>query len=379
MSLRTSSDMSYRLLLPILLALILPACAGGGLRTEAIKMFASVSGYKLALHYYEDGDIMLARTAAINTPPSRPDYKDAHTLFKEKIEPARLRLLRHYKLAAIKAERQGVLYLALDNYRKAAEFSVGDTRMQRDAERIDLVIRQRRLDSLIKQRRLEDGQLLDALQRYSPPRGLDPKDKPFDRELERAQDRVLARGRNAWNAAKRELHEGNPEVAYVEAESYQRLRPGSRRGAMLMQEVREALPKGLHIPAMPISANARSGKTRNMAQPVHVNSEQIHKLINQGEWIQARNYAIIYRRNGGDDADALLQVIDKTLKRQAELAFRKGQVAFQNEQLDKAVEAWSQAVELQPNNRDYADSLRRAQELQESFRVLQNKGKNADD
>lgn len=379
MSLRTSLDAPYRLLLPILLALILPACASGGMKSSAMEVFVSaISGYKLALHYYESGDIMLARTAAINTPSTRPDYQQARALLRKKIEPARLRLLRHYRLSAIRAERRGVLYIALEGYRKAAELSVNDHRMQKNAERIDLVLRQKRLDRLIKQRRLEDEQLLDTLERYTPPRGLNPKDKPFERELERAQDRVLAGGRNAWNAAKRELHEGNPEVAYVEAESYQRLRPGSRRGTMLMQEVREAMPKGLHIPSMPRSLSHRTGTAAGRAQPTNVTSEKIHTLMDGGKWIQARDYAIIYRRNGGDDADSLLQTIDKTLKKQAEAAFRRGQVAFQSEQLDKAVAAWSKAVELQPDNNDYVDSLRRAQELQESFRVLQSKGNNAD-
>ncbi len=375
MPLRTSPDASYRLLLPVLLLLILPACAGNGIKTSAIKMFASaVSGYKLALHYYQSGDIMLARTAAINTPPSRLDYPETHALFKNKIEPARLRLLKHYRLAAVRDERRGALYLAVENYRKAAEFSLNDKRLLKDAARVDLVMRQRRLNQLSKERRLEDRQLLRTLDHYNPPRGLNPRDKPFRRELERAQDRVLARGRNAWNAAKRELHEGHPEVAYVEAESYQRLRPDSRRGAMLMQEVRQALPKGLHIPSM---RGAIHHKGRATAQRAPVTSKEIGLLMQQGKWIQAREYAIIYRRNGGDDADALLHVINKIMKKQAEAAFRKGQAAFKNEQLDKAVKAWSQAVELQPDNKDYADSLRRARELQESFRILQNKGNNA--
>jgi len=214
----------------------------------------------------------------------------------------------------------------------------------------------------------EDEALLNALGRYDPPRGLNPKDAPFARELDRLQDFIQARGRNAWNAAKRELHEGHPEVAYVEAESYQRLRPGSQRGAMLMREVREALPKGLRLPRRP--HNGHKGK----AAPIHASAQQIRQLMAEDKWIQARDYARVYRREGGDEADALLQTIDRALKKQAEAAFRTGQLAFRNEQLDKAVEAWSQAVEMQPDNRDYTDSLRRAKELQESFRILQGKG-----
>jgi len=363
-----SPDSANRLILPVLMAMLLSACSSNGIKSSAMNVISAVSSYKSALHYYEAGDIMLAKRAAERTDASRPDYQQAQDLLRKKIEPARLRLLRHYRLAAAKAEKRGVLYQAKEYYLKAAEFSIGGTRMQKNAARIDLVLRQKRLDRLSKQRRKEDDQLLDILRHYSPPSGLNPKDKPFARELDRAQDLVLARGRNAWNAAKRELREGHPEVAYVEAESYLHLRPGSRRGPLLMQEVREALPKGLRLPG-----SEHAGKA-SKAPPASASAEQIRQLMGEGKWIQAHDYAMIYRRDGGDEADALLQAIDKALKKQAEAAFRTGQVAFQNEQLDKAVTAWSRAVELQPDNRDYSDSLRRASELQESFRILKSKG-----
>ena len=367
-------DSSFRLFLPLLLITLLSSCASGSIKSSAMKIISAVSSYKSALHYYEAGDIMLARRAAMRTDASRPDYQQAQDLLKKKIEPARRRLLRHYRLAAVKAERRGTLYIAKQNYLKAAELSIGGTRMQRNADRVDLVLRQKRIDRLSKQRRKEDDQLLDTLRRYSPPSGLNPRDKPFIRELDRAQDLVLARGRTAWNAAKRELREGHPEVAYVEAESYMHLRPGSRRGPLLMQEVKEALPKGLRLPN-----KARSGRGRTSEAPTKtVNAEQIRKLMQEGKWLEARDYAMLYRRDGGDDAEVLLRDIDKNLKKQAEAAFRVGQVAFQNEQLDKAVKAWSRATELQPDNRDYSDSLRRASELQESFRILQGKGSNGD-
>jgi len=358
-----------KLLLPVLLVLLLPACGSSGIRTPYIS---AIGGYKTALHYYERGEVMLARRAAVKTDPSRPDYPQSQKLLKEKIDPARLRLLRHYRKAAEKAEQQGVLYRAKELYLKTASVWIGDDRMLKQAARIDLILRQKRLDQLAKQRRKEDAQLLDALNRYSPPKGLDPKDQPIAREEERIQDLVLTRGRNAWRAAKREVHEGHPEIAYVEAESYLRLRPGSRNGPLLMQEVKEALPKGLRIP------RERRQSPAVAAAPQHATAEQITQLMQQGKWIQAHAYAMIYRREGGDEADKLLQSINKTLKKQAEVAFRAGQLAFQGEQLDKAVKEWGRAAELQPDNRDYTDSLRRAQELQERFRILQGRGNNAD-
>ena len=362
----------------LLLVLLLSACgAGSGIskRVDGLKSvtFNVVGSYKAALNYYERGDIMLARSAAIRTDAKRPDYPDAQKLLRKNIEPARLRLLRHYKRMAEREEQRGALYRAKEFYLKTAAVWVGDDVMLREVARVDLILRQRRLNQLAEQRRKEDNQLLDALNRYDPPKGLDPKDQPIARELERMQDFVMTRGRNAWRAAKRELHEGHPEIAYVEAESYLRLRPGARNGPLLMQEVKEALPKGLRIPR-----ESRRQRSKPSTAPQHVTTDQINQLMQQEHWIRAYEYAMIYRREGGDEADKLLQTINKTLKKQAEMAFRAGQAAFQAEQLDKAVEQWGLAAELQPDNRDYTDSLRRAQELQERFKILQLKASGAD-
>jgi len=366
-------------LLPLLLAALLPvvltACGGASLSSIQEQAMSAVSSYKSALYYYEKGDVMLARRAALRTDKNRPDYDKTRQLLREKIEPARLKLLRHFRSAAIRAERQGKLYLAKNLYQKTADVWIGDDKMKKEVERIDLILRQKRLNDLAAERRREDAQLLETQNRYDPPRGLDPNDAPYARELERAQDRIQARARAAWNAAKRELHENHPEVAYVEAESYQRLRPGSRRGKLLMQDVMEAMPGSLKIPGERGGRN-RSPASTDRAAGKKVSAEEIRQLMAAGKWIEAHESAMIFRRNGGDEADDLLQSIDKARKKQAEAAFRRGQLAFQNEQLDKAVEAWSQAVLLQPENRDYNDSLRRATELQERFRILQSSAEN---
>ncbi|MDQ6986553.1 MAG: hypothetical protein Q9M25_01970 [Mariprofundaceae bacterium] len=354
-------EMSKRLALLVLVLLLIPAC-GAKIKTPA---FLVAGSYESALRYFNNGEIMKARSSALRTDASRPDYQQAQTLLKKKIEPARLRLLRHYRRAAQKAEKRGVLYRAKELYLKTASLWLGDNLMQKNVARIDLIIRQRRINHLIVQRRKEDKQLLDALNRYNPPKGLNPKDKSYARERERLQNRLLARGRNAWRAAKRELREDHAEVAYVEAESYMRLRPGSRRAPLLMQQVREALPKKLRIP--------RRDKRRSSPSivPKSASAGDIKQLMQQQKWRQAYEYATIYRREGGENADALLQTINKVLKKQAEAAFKAGQLAFRNERLDKAVEYWKIAAELQPDNRDYNDSLRRARELQERFRILQ--------
>ncbi|MDQ6965523.1 MAG: hypothetical protein Q9M23_01200 [Mariprofundaceae bacterium] len=366
-------SLRLRILLPILLAPILAfglsSCGGKGLSHIKAQAMSAVSSYKSARYYYESGDIMLARRAALRTDEKRPDYALAQQLLKDKIEPARLKLMRHYRREAIRAEKRGRLYLAKEFYIKTAAVWVGDDKMRKEVERIDLILRQKRLNHLSEVRRKEDAQLLANINRYNPPRGLDPEDPTYIRELDRAQDMVLTRGRNAWNAAKRELHEGHPEVAYIETESYQRLRPGSRRGELLMQDVREAMPKGLRAPNA--TRSARAARKTQSTRPESITAEHIQALINQGEWIEAHDKVIIYRRNGGDDADALMQSLDKTMKKMAEAAFMEGQQAFQSEQLDKAVAAWSKAAHLQPDNQDYTDSLRRATELQERFRILQ--------
>jgi len=355
-----------RLRLPVaLLCLSLLAGCGSAFRHGAVAGF--LSSYEAALRAYQSGDIMKAREIVLRMDRSRPDYADARKLLDRKIEPARKRLLRHYTAAARRAEQAGQWYRARDLYAQAASFSTRPKALRDRVRRMDLRMRQIRLDRLIAIRRQDDAHLLSLLDRFEVPKGLSPRDEPFQRAREAIEDRILDRARAAWLAAKRELREGYPEVAYVEAESFRRLRPDAGRGKSLMAEVRKALPKGLKIPPIKISGQK---PVRNVRPPKTVTAKAIKQLMRKGDWLQARRYALIYRREEGKGADRYLAVIEKKMKEEAAQAFKAGRIAFRLEKLDKAVEHWKRAVALQPHNAEYVQSLQRALQLQERLRIL---------
>jgi len=323
-------------------------------------------GYDSVLRDYKAGRIMEARDTVLHMDKSRPDYANARALLKKKIEPARLRLLRHYVNTAKRAEKAGTWFRARGLYKQAASFSINNTALLKKARNLDLRMRQVRMDKLIIQRRKEDAQLLSSSNQYDAPKGLSPKDDPFSRQREKMEDWMLSRAKDAYLAAKRELQEGYPEVAYVEIESFLRLRPVSVKGKTLMGEIRKALPKGLHIRP----TDQSMAKTKPAPAPKTVSAAAIRKLIKNEEWLKAKRYAVVYQREGGKHADRFLRTIEKNMARQAASAFKAGRIAFRLEHLDQAVEHWRQAVVLRPGNTEYAHSLNRALQLQERLRIL---------
>ncbi len=330
-------------------------------------MAGFLSGYDAALRAYKAGDIMKARQIVLQMDKSRPHYAEARKLLKRKIEPARKRLLRHYTAAALRAEQAGQWYQARFLYEQAAGFSTQPETLRNQARNMDVRMRQLRLERLIAVRRQDDEHLLSMLDQLDVPKGLSPKDEPFRRAREELENRILDRAREAWQAARRELHEGYPEVAYVEAESYRRLRPDDKRGESLMAQVRKALPKELKIPPL---VSAEQKPAPHVRPPKTVTAKSIKQLMRKGDWLQAKRYALIYRREGGKNAERYLAVIEKKLKEEAARAFKAGRMAFQKEELDKAVKYWKRAVALQPHNAEYVQSLQRALLLQERLRIL---------
>ena len=354
---------AWRPVAALLCLALLGGCSLSNLRHSAVGFLGS---YESALRAYQSGDIMAARKIVLRMDPSRPDYADARKLLKRKIEPARLRLLRHYAAAARRAEKAGQWYRARTLYEQAAGFSTSPKALLDKARRMDVRMRQIRLERLIAIRRKDDAHLLALLDQFDAPKGLSPKDEPFARAREAIEDRVLARARQAWLAAKRALREGYPEVAYVEAESFHRLRPDAEKGKRLLDEVRKALPKGLRIPPM----RKAERPTHRIKPPRTVTAKTIRDLIRKGDWLKARRYALIYQREDGKGADRYLAIIEKKMKAEAAQAFKAGRIAFRLEKLDKAVEHWKRAVALQPRNAEYVQSLNRALQMQERLRLL---------
>jgi len=325
-------------------------------------------GYDSVLRNYKAGRIMKARNAVLHMDKARPDYADAKALLRKKINPARRRLLRFYTRAAKRAEKSRIWFRAKALYEQAASFSIHNAALRKKVRILDVRIRQIRMNKLLTQRRREDAQFLNALNHIHAPKGLSPTDKPFARLQTRLENQRLYRARNAWLAAKRELREGYPEAAYVEIESFHRLRPAMKKGDILMSDIRKTLPKGLHIPLN----RSATHMMRHGTVPRKVAAEAIRDLIKKGKWLDAKRYAIAYQRQDGKHADRFLKTIEKNMAAQAAAAFKAGRMAFRMEHLDKAVQYWHRAVALRPDNAEYQRSLNRTMQLQERLRILRN-------
>ena len=91
--------------------------------------------------------------------------------------------------------------------------------------------------------------------------------------------------------------------------------------------------------------------------------------MQQGKWVQAKNAALLYRRDEGKGAGVLLKDVNAGLEKAAAALFLKGSTAFRREHIDDAVKLWDQAVAMQPVNSEYVDALRRAMQLQKRLHL----------
>ncbi|MES0371089.1 MAG: hypothetical protein ABUK11_02320, partial [Mariprofundaceae bacterium] len=196
------------------------------------------------------------------------------------------------------------------------------------------------------------------------------KDGVFERARGLAQDMIEDRGSIAYREARRYLGKEQPEIAYIEAESYLRLVPNSDRGRRLMESVKKQMPRGIRIAPVKALSSKGGRLTKRSALPDTVKREQVVELIRKGDLIKAKKYALVYRRGGGKDSERLLKQIQVNIEKEAAKLFAKGRLAFRKERLNQAVGFWQKAVALAPEHSEYVDALRRAQQLQERLRVL---------
>lgn len=355
----------------LLVLVMLSGCAGFLTPKQAGKIpaFSFLNTYEAALKDYEKGRIMMARERILAMDKTREDYPQALKLLNQKVEPARLRLLRHFSSKAEAAERAGKWSEAMALYAQAAGLSTKPSSLNRKRDAMELNMRQLRMDTLIDQRRAEDAYLLSWINAYEPPKGVDPKDDAFQQAREQLQDMIEERGSQAYREAKRYFGGDLPELAYVEVESYLRLVPDSERGKRLMDDIRQELPKGFRIAAFK-NYGVRSGSAKRVALPETVKREQVQELIRKGDWIKAKKYALVYRREGGKDAERLLKQIQANIEKKAAGYFTQGRIAFRQERLEEAISRWEKAVALEPENSEYVNALQRARQLQERLRIL---------
>lgn len=361
-----------RLLLLLVTLAGVAGCATGGKGKAEMKLpsFPFLNSYAAAKKDYEQGRIMEARQRVLKMDKSRDDYAQAKKLLDKKIEPARIRLLKLYSGRAASAERNGEWSKAMELYDQAAAFSLDPKSQNAKRDAMEIKMRQDRFDRLINFRRQEDAQWLAGVDAFEPPKGVDSKDPVFVDMREQLAEGLEARAREAYNEASRYLRKGPPEIAYIEIESHLRLDPDSERGQQLKKEILAAMPKGIVIPPEN-STQQKHEKTRVSIISEKVTEEKVRALMKNGDWVTAKKYATVYRREGGDNADRLLRQINSQLAADAAREYAKGRMAFRQEQLDAAITHWTRAVSMMPGNSEYALALRRARQLKERLKLIQ--------
>jgi tetratricopeptide (TPR) repeat protein len=355
----------------LMVSAVLPGCAKLSVY-DLSDQFGFPLSYEAVKSDFDRGHIMEAREEVLSMDKTRADYKQALALLRNKIEPARLRLLRHYASKAAAAERHGDWYAAAGLYEQAAGFSIKPAYLLRKQHEMSLKMKQVRMDALLDQQRHEDAAILSWQNAYEPPKGVDAGDLAFLHERENYASLLDERASDAYSQAKSYLRKGMPDLAYVEIESYLRYEPDSEQGKQLMAEVRKQMPKGLHIPSEKTSPHRRVPAVPMVRQPEanSVNLEDIRKQMAQKHWLKAKRLALVYRREGGANAAALLEKIQAEIADEAAAVFERGRVSFRKENINDAVKQWQRAVELMPDKPEYVDSLRRAKQLQERLRIL---------
>ncbi|HKI61188.1 MAG TPA: tetratricopeptide repeat protein [Mariprofundaceae bacterium] len=361
-----------RLVCYAMMAMLMSGCATTGFNNLSLPSFSIFNNLKSVQTDFDKGRIMEARARVLSMDKKNEDYAKARAFLIRKIEPARVRLLNHYTARAKKAEANGEWYSAKQTYDQAATFSLDPSGLQKKRDAMDVNFRQARMNALLKERRIEDIELLSHQDAYEAPKGVPAKDEIFVRKRQQFQEELQTRAELAYSEAKRFLRKGYPAVAYMEIESHLRLDPQSASGKSLQDEIKAALPKGIVIPKLKAVRGTTSGErsARRVVLPKSVSVEQIQALIKKGDLISARQYATVYRREGGKGASKLLKQIQASIAVEAESKYNRGSLFYRKENLDLAIQYWSDAVALEPENVEYSESLRRAQQLKEHLELL---------
>jgi len=366
-----SNSLNVRWLFVAGACLFLTGCAtGGGGASVKGSVLPFLNSYSMALQDYNAGKVMEARARVLAMDVGRDDYKQAQTLLKNKINPARIRLLRHYKAKGKKAEKNHEWSKAMVFYQQAAEFSAKPEIFLAYVSNMELKMRQERMDTLLKQHRLEDDAWIRWSRSYEAPRGVKASDVVFSRMRSSIESDIEDRAARSYREARRYLKKEMVGVAYIEAESYLRLMPASEKGQRLMLEVREAMPKELVVRALGKKTLVKKVHRKISAKEHSTSKSDVIKLMKQAKWLQAKESALLYRRYEGKGAGELLKAVNAGLKKAAFALFAQGSIAFRKEHIDDAVKLWGQAVAMQPENSEYVDALRRAMQLQERLHLL---------
>jgi len=351
--------------------LLLSACATSvtthhHLSRAKASSFKFLNSYKAALHDFEQGRLMEARAKIVAMDKDRDDYQKARHLLRYHIDPSRKKMLQFYLDRARAHEKKFEWSLAARDFGQAAYFSIKPKQWLRHQHRLEIKIRQRRFDLLRRELQYEDQQVLARAHAFVAPRGL-RDDAILKRWQQMRWDAIDDRAQVHYRAANRQLREGFPELGFAYLQSMLRLAPGDGRAIRLMGALKKKIPSAINL--TPIHGKKHGKREKSMARMSRLkvqSAKQIRRLMANKKWAQARRYALAWKRQGGQDADALLAIQSK----QSQRLFNQGRQAVKEEHLPLAVTLWQQAVMLSPTNQEYRKALVWAQQMQERLQLL---------
>ena len=345
----------------VMLVLFLSACAGKSGHDLQVSL-GLVSAYDAAQTEFHQGLVMEARERLRAIPEDDNDYVQAQTFLKSEVEPARLKLLRYYARKGKAEERKRNWAKAEEAYRMAVELSRQPKALLAYQKNMNLKVRQLRFDTLYAQRKQEDTAWLKWKDAYIPPKGLFGDDEAFRLADEDVNQELKLHIDKTWVLAGIYEKKDVPELAWLYADSYLRMVSDDKKAQDLKNAMATALPKGFKL----FKSKPEVVKAKTMKPPKNqVSVEEVKLLMKQGSWLEAKKKALQLRKRGNAEADNLLESIDVNISTMADKAYKDGNLAFRSEKINKAVQFWQRAVDFEPNEQTYVDSLRRGKQIQE--------------
>ncbi|MDX8381132.1 MAG: hypothetical protein R8M14_03385 [Ghiorsea sp.] len=357
-----------RLLTYVCVLFVVTSCAGKTKNDFRVSL-GLVSPYEVAQTEFHQGLVMEAHNRLLTIKKDDTDYPVAQALLKQKVEPARLKLLRYYARKGQAEEKKKSWVKAEEAFGMAAELSQQPKALKEYQKNMQLKIRQLRFDSIYEQRQQEDDSWLLWQEAYVPPTGLLGDDEVFAEARHVVSQAVEQYIMDTWRLAEDYKNKDLPELAWLYANSYLSLSAGDKNAQNLKNAMATAVPKGFMFP----QNKKKKDEVKVVAVPVKEMSmtpKDVKKLMQQGKWKQAQDTALNLRKEGNAEAGQLLAEIDGSITAKAEKAYNNGNLAFRTEKIDDAVKFWQQAVDLKPNEQIYLDSLRRGQQIQERLEAL---------
>ncbi|WP_038250172.1 hypothetical protein [Ghiorsea bivora] len=364
--------MNQRVYIMLIAVLLLSGCAGKGGFNDFRVSVGLISPYKAAEEAFKKGEMMEARQRLVSIKKTDEDYAKARRFLNNKVDPARLKLLRYYARKGKSEEEAGHWAQAEEAYKTAAGLSRSPKALLRYQKAMNIKTRQLRMQSLYRQRLQEDNAWLEWLDNYTPPRGLLGDDVSFVLARDDLAEVLEYRVDHALWLANKHKKLDLPEIAWVYADSYLRFKPDSKKAMDLKQSMEKLIPNGISIEKTDKKLVSKKPKKVSPIKKIHkkVAKKDVQALMKVGKWAQAKRAALSLRRQGNPDADGLLKVIEQKTSALAASAYEQGNIAFRKEHIDQAVSFWEKAVQWMPDEQLYVDTLRRGRKVQERLAAL---------